>query len=140
MQEGLRPLDCMMAQEEILEDLEKEAQIQPKEEFEEVNPGADSGSLKPIFISSQLSTKEREQFMEIMKRYVDVFAWTYDEMSDLDSVLVVHSLNVDPRTKPVIQPTRIFHIEIEGQITQEVKKCLRQGSLSLSNILNGSLI
>ena len=124
MQEGLKPLDCMMAQEEILEDLEKEAQIQPKEEFEEVNPGADSGSLKPIFISSQLSTKEREQFMEIMKRYVDVFAWTYDEMSDLDSVLVVHSLNVDPRTKPVIQPTRIFHIEIEGQITQEVKKLL----------------
>ena len=114
----------MMAQEEILEDLEKEAQIQPKEEFEEVNPGADSGSPKPIFISSQLSTKEREQFMEIMKRYVDVFAWTYDEMSDLDSVLVVHSLNVDPRTKPVIQPTRIFHIEIEGQITQEVKKLL----------------
>ena len=130
----------MMAQEEILEDLEKEAQIQPKEEFEEVNPGADSGSLKPIFISNQLSTKEREQFMEIMKRYVDVFAWTYDEMSGLDSVLVVHSLNVDPRTKPVIQQTRIFHIEIEGQITQEVKKCLRQGSLSLSNILNGSLI
>ena len=129
-----------MAQEEILEDLEKEAQIQPKKEFEEVNPGADSGSPKPIFISSQLSTKEREQFMEIMKRYVDVFAWTYDEMSDLDSVLVVHSLNVDPRTKPVIQPTRIFHIEIKGQITQEVKKCLRQGSLSLSNILNGSLI
>ena len=130
----------MMAQEEILEDLEKEAQIQPKEEFEEVNPGADSGSLKPIFISSQLSTKEREQFMEIMKRYVDVFAWTYDEMSGLYSVLVVHSLNVDPRTKLVIQPTRIFHIEIKGQITQEVKKCLRQGSLSLSNILNGSLI
>ena len=124
MQEGLKPLDCMMAQEEILEDLEKEAQIQPKEEFEEVNPGADSGSPKPIFITSQLSTKEREQFMEIMKRYVDVFAWTYDEMSDLDSVLVVHSLNVDPRTKPVIQPTRIFHIEIEGQITQEVKKLL----------------
>ena len=114
----------MMAQEEILEDLEKEAQIQPKEEFEEVNPRADSGSPKPIFISSQLSTKEREQFMEIMKRYVDVFAWTYDEMSDLDYVLVVHSLNVDPRTKPVIQPTRIFHIEIEGQITQEVKKLL----------------
>ena len=124
MQEGLKPLNCMMAQEEILEDLEKVAQIQPKEEFEEVNPGADSGSPKPIFISSQLSTKEREQFMEIMKRYVDVFAWTYDEMSDLDSVLVVHSLNVDPRTKPVIQPTRIFHIEIEGQITQEVKKLL----------------
>ena len=62
--------------------------------------------------------------MELMKRYVDVFAWTYDEMPGLDSMLVVHSLNVDSGTKPVIQPTRIFHIEIEGQITQEVKKLL----------------
>ena len=37
MQEGPRPPDCMMAQEEILEDPVKEAQIQPKEELEEVD-------------------------------------------------------------------------------------------------------
>lgn len=54
---GPRPLDYMMAQEEILEDMEKEAQIQPKEELEEVNLGADLGPLRPIFISSQLSAK-----------------------------------------------------------------------------------
>lgn len=37
-----------------------------------------------------------------MKKYEDVFAWTYDEMLGLDPKLVVHSLNVDPKTKPVI--------------------------------------
>ena len=52
MQEGPKSLDCMMAQEEVLEDLEKEVQIQPKEELEEVNLGVGRGSLKPVFISN----------------------------------------------------------------------------------------
>ena len=55
--------------------------------------------------------------MELLKRYVDVFAWTYDEMLGLDLELVVHSLNVDPRIKLVIQLARVFHIEVKAQIT-----------------------
>ena len=46
-----------------------------------------------------------------------VFAWTYDEMPSLDLGLVVHSLNVDPGIKPVVQPDRVFHTEIDAQIT-----------------------
>ena len=94
--------------------MEKEAQIQPKEELEEANLGANTGTPKPVFISSQLSTKENEQLVELLKIYVDVFAWTYDEMPGLDPRLVVHSLNVDPRTKPVIKPTRVFHTKVEA--------------------------
>ena len=33
---------------------------------------------------------------------MDVFAWTYDEMLGLDLGLVVHSLNVALRVKPVV--------------------------------------
>lgn len=74
----------MLAQEEILEDMEKEAQILPKEELEEVNLGAEPGNSKPIFISNQLSAQEREQLVELLKKYMDVFTWTYDEMPGLD--------------------------------------------------------
>ena len=45
-------------------------------------------------------------------------------MPDLDLGLAVHSLNVDPGVKPVIQPARVFHTDVEAQITQEVKKLL----------------
>ena len=45
-------------------------------------------------------------------------------MLNLDFKLVVHYLNVYPRTKPIIQPPRIFHKKVEAQITQEVKKLL----------------
>jgi len=43
-------------------------------------------------------------------------------MSGLDPGLVVHSLNVDPGIRPVVQPARVFHIEVEAQIIQEVKR------------------
>jgi len=45
----------MMAQEYISKepkDMEKEEQILPKEELEEMNLGADLGNLSPILISS----------------------------------------------------------------------------------------
>ena len=48
-------------------------------------------------------------------------------MPSLDPGLVVHALNVDPRVKPVIQPARVFHTDVETQITQEVKKLLAAG-------------
>ena len=65
--------------------------------------------------------------MALLQKYRDVFAWTYDEMPGLDSGLVVHSLNVDPRIRLVVQPARVFHIEVEAQIIQEVKKLLTAG-------------
>ena len=57
--------------------------------------------------------------MALLKKYVDVFAWTYDEMPGQDPGLVVHSLNIDPGVKPVVQLTRAFHTNVEAQITQE---------------------
>ena len=65
--------------------------------------------------------------MALLQKYRDVFAWIYDEMSSLDLGLIVHSLNVDPGARPVVQPTRVFHTEVEAQIIQEVKKLLTAG-------------
>ena len=62
-------------------------------------------------------------------------------MPGLDPGLVVHSLNVDPRVKPVVQPVRVFHAEVEAQIIQEFKKLLTAGFIKpidpkwLSNIV-----
>ena len=86
--------------------------------MEEVNLGASLGSPKLVFISSQLKAQEKEQLIALLRRYVDVFAWTYDEMSGLDPGPVVHSFNVDLGVKPAVQPTRVFHTDIEAQKIQ----------------------
>ena len=59
-------------------------------------------------MSSQLTIQEKEQLVTLLKEYMDVFAWTYNEMPGLDPKLVVHAFNVDPGVKPVIQPVRSF--------------------------------
>ena len=80
--------------------------------------------------------------MALLKKYVDVFAWTYDKMPGLDPGLVVHSLNVYPGVKPVVQPARVIQTDVEAQITQEDKKLLVAGFIKpiqhpkwLSNII-----
>ena len=60
----------------------------------------------------------------MLKEFKDVFAWNYNEMPGLNLGLVAHTLNMDPEAKPVAQPARIFHTEIEGQIVREVLKLL----------------
>ena len=63
-------------------------------------------------------------------------------MSGLDPRLVVHSLNVDPGVRPVVQLDRVFHTEVEAQTIQKVKKLLTAGFIKpiqhpkwLSNIV-----
>ena len=82
---------------------------------------------RPISISSRLSEKEKSELIALLKEYKGVFTLDYSEMPGLDSGLVVHMLNVDPEAKPVAQPARIFHTEIEGQIVKEVQKLLAVG-------------
>ena len=127
MQEGPGPPECMVAQEEVPEELAKDTQIQLEEELKEIDLGAELGSQKPVFISSQLTIQENEQLVTLLKEYMDVFAWNYDEMPGLDPGLAVHALNVDPGVKLVIQPTKVFHTNVETQIAQEVKKLLAAG-------------
>ena len=58
--------------------------------------------------------QEREQLVALLQKYRDVFTWTYDEIPGLDPRLVIHSLNVDPGIRPVVQSAKVFHIEVEA--------------------------
>uniref|UniRef100_A0A2N9GEB1 Integrase catalytic domain-containing protein n=1 Tax=Fagus sylvatica TaxID=28930 RepID=A0A2N9GEB1_FAGSY len=116
--------------------------ISAKEELEVIDLSSDPSVHKPVSISASLSVEERMHLVELLKEYQDVFAWQYDEMPGIDPKLVAHSLNVEPGTKPVVQPMRTFHPEVEAEITQEVKKLLSAGFIKpiqhprwLSNIV-----
>jgi hypothetical protein len=104
-----------------------EPNLTSKEELEVINLSNDPNVSKPISISKSLSDKERKCLIDLLHEYKDVFAWDYHEMPGIDPGLVAHSLNVEPGTRPVVQPMRTFHTEVEAQITQEVKKLLAAG-------------
>ena len=85
-----------------------------KEELEIINLSSDPNVHRPVSISTSLSVEERMHLVELLKEYQDVFAWQYDEMPGIDPKLVAHSLNVKPGTRPVVQPMRTFHPEVEA--------------------------
>ena len=107
--------------------VERDIQVMAEEELEEVDLGSDSQEPRPISISASLMETEKSKLISLLKEFKDVFAWDYNEMPGLDPRLVAHTLNMDPEARPMAQPARIFHIEIEGQIVKEVQKLLATG-------------
>ena len=91
----------------------EDTQVAAEERLEEVDLETNSQEPKPLLISSKLSEKEKSELILLLKEFKDVFAWDYNEMPELDLGLVVHTLNVDLEAKPVAQPARVFHTEIE---------------------------
>jgi ribonuclease HI len=140
--EGYKSLADEKEEAKLEKSAAENSKITPKEDLEVINLSHDPGIDKPVSISTSLSAVERVCLINLLKEYQDVFAWKYDEMPGIDPGLVAHSLNVEPGTKPVVQPARTFHTEVEAQITQEVKKLLAAGFIKpiqhprwLSNIV-----
>ena len=114
----------MIKKEEDEITVEKDTQVIAEEKLEEVDLSSDPLKSRPISISSKLSGEENSELILLLKEFRDDFAWDYNEMPGLDLGLVVHTLNIDPEAKPVAQPTRVFHTEIEEQIVKEMQKLL----------------
>ena len=56
---------------------------------------------KLIFISESLSPKEKQDLIVLIKEYIDVFTWNFEDMPDLDSQVAMHHFNIKPDAKPV---------------------------------------
>ena len=81
--------------------IEKDVQVITEEKLEEINLRSNPQEQRPILISSRLLEKDKSKLILLLKEIKDVFAWDCNEMPGLDPRLVVHTLNVDPESKPV---------------------------------------
>ncbi|CAL9021475.1 unnamed protein product, partial [Prunus brigantina] len=86
------------------------------EQLETIDLSNDPSVPRPISVSVHLTREEKEALVSLLKEFRDVFAWSYEEMPGLNPNLVSHTLNIELGTKPVVQPRRNFHLEIEKQI------------------------
>ena len=74
----------------------------PDVELETINLSDDPNVQRPTSVNVALPPLEKAQLISLLKEYIDVFAWEYHEMPDLDPNLVAHALNVEPGAKPVV--------------------------------------
>lgn len=49
----------------------------------------------------ELDPPLKEKMMEFLKKNLDIFAWTHEDMLGIDSKVIEHRLNVDPTKKPI---------------------------------------
>ncbi|XP_070055813.1 uncharacterized protein [Nicotiana tomentosiformis] len=59
-------------------------------------------------VSIHLSSSEKEEYIQFLKEYEDIFAWSYDDMTGLSTSIVAHKLATDPMCPPVKQKLRKF--------------------------------
>ena len=68
--------------------------------LKEVNIGTDEDP-KPTYLSAFLEIDEEVAYMNILKEYRDMFAWSYKEKPGLNPRVAVHQLAVKNCSRPV---------------------------------------
>ena len=106
--------------------------IQPhQEEIEIINLGTEEDK-KEIKIGASLDVSVKKRVIELIREYVDIFAWSYKDMPGLDPNVVEHRLPLKPECPPVKQKLRRSHPDMALKIKEEVRKQIDAGFLVTS--------
>ena len=110
-------------EEQLTEDLEEfENREKPNlEETEVVNLGGHD-EVKETRISVHLTEAQKRELIRLLREYIDVFAWSYDDMPGLSTNIVSHKLPINPEFDPVKQKMRKFKPDLSLRIKEEVTK------------------
>ena len=99
------------------------------ENLETINLGSED-CIREVNIGALLEDFIKKGLIELLREYVDVFAWSYEDMPGLD--IVQHFLPLKPEYVPVKQKLRRTHPDMAVKIKEEVQKQIDAGFLVTS--------
>jgi hypothetical protein len=117
---------CLVPLERLFEnnDVSKKFLIQSQEkDAVDYNIGTDTNS-KIIKISKALYEEKRRRYVNLMKEFVDVFVWSYEDLNIFDTKIIQHKIPLKAGSKPFRQKMRQFNSMLLPIIEKEVKKML----------------
>jgi hypothetical protein len=114
--------DCELP-EELARLLKQEKRIiQPHQEsIEVINLGTEDAK-REIKIGDALEDNVKKGLIELLQEYVDIFAWSYQDMPGLDTNIVVYRLPLKEDCPLVKQKLRRTRLEMAVKIKEEVQK------------------
>ena len=122
-------ITCLLEHEEKI--------IQPHlENLETVNLGS-KDCIREVKIGALLEESVKKGLIELLQEYVDIFAWSYQDMPGLDTDIVVYRLPLKEDCPPVKQKLRRTRPEMVVKIKEEVQKQLDAGFLAVTIIRHG---
>ena len=77
---------------------------------------------KSTRIGADLEEKIKKDLIRFLNENIDVFAWSHEDMLGIDPSVITHRLNIYPSSKPVRQKKRVFTLERDNAIKEEVQK------------------
>jgi ribonuclease HI len=117
---GLIPLERLFNQDDI--PLRSTLQPQP-EEVEDCDIGTKENP-RLVKLSKYLSPENKSKYAELLRKYKDIFAWSYDELRTYDTSIIEHKIPLKPGVKPFKQKLRQINPILLPVIEKEVKKLL----------------
>ena len=82
---------------------------------------------KTTNIGIKMDGRIRKVVIEFLKDNIDVFAWTHEDMPSIDPSIISHKLNVDLSMRLIKQKRRVFALDKNQAISDEVEKLLTTG-------------
>ena len=77
-------------------------------------------TTKTTRIGMTLSPKIRTRLIQFLKKNLDVFAWSHEDMPSISPKVLQHKLNVNMERKIIQQRRRVFAPERDQAITEQV--------------------
>jgi hypothetical protein len=119
---GLIPLERLFNHD----DIPLKSTLQPQlEEVEDCNIGTQE---KPrlVKLSKYLPPEIKSKYVELLRQYKDVFAWSYDELRTYDTTIIEHKIPLKHGVKPFKKKLRQINPMLLPVIEKEVKKTSRR--------------
>jgi hypothetical protein len=77
---------------------------------------------KMVKLSKTLSPEVKQDYVKLMKDFLDVFAWSYDDLKVYDTKVIQHVIPLKEDHKPFKQKLRQINPLLLPLIEKEVKK------------------
>jgi hypothetical protein len=77
-----------------------------------------------VKISIKLSQKQRRAYDELMKQYLDIFSWYYEDFKVFDIDIIQHKIPLKPGSKPIKKKSKQFNPLLLPIIEKELKRLL----------------
>ena len=71
-------------------------------------------------VGADLEEKIKKDPVQFLKKNIDLFAWSHEDMPGIDPNVIIHRLNVCSSFKPVRQKKMVFALERDDAIKDEV--------------------
>ena len=100
---------------------ERMVAAEPIEVLEDI-PLDENNPEKYTRVGVDMERKMKQDLVQFLRKSINVYAWSHEDMPGIEPSVITHRLNVHPSSMPVHQKKKVFALEQDNAIKEEVQK------------------